>query len=127
VPIVAQDQFHALASQEGVTLSLAESAVVLRVLKPPVNLVLTVPDNVFEWFVSVSNSETGGTVEDWVDHYGAPGAQLQAEMSSEVLSFARNLLDRPLRFSETQGKTVLEWRIGDDWCQCVPLEQGNEY
>lgn len=38
------------------------------------NLVLTVPDDVFEWFVSVSNSETGGTVEDWVDHYGVPRA-----------------------------------------------------
>jgi hypothetical protein len=87
VPIVARDQFHALASQEGVTLSPGESAVVLRVSRPPVNLVLTVPDNVFEWFVSVSNSETGGTVEDWVDHYGAPRAQLQAEMASEVLSF----------------------------------------
>jgi hypothetical protein len=63
---------------------------------------------------------TGGTVEDWVDHYGAPRAQLRTEMPSEVLSFALNVVGRHLRFSETQGQLVLEWRIGDDWCQCVP-------
>ena len=125
MPIVARDQLHALASQEGVTLSPAKSAAVLRVSRPPVNLVLTVPDNVFEWFVSVSNSETGGTIEDWADHYGAPREQLQAEMASEVLSFARNVVGRHLRFSETQGKLVLEWRIGDDWRQCVPFAPGD--
>ena len=60
----------------------------------------------------------------WADHYGAPRAQLQAEMASEVLSFARNVVGRHLRFSETKDKLVLEWRIGDDWCQCVPFAAG---
>jgi hypothetical protein len=78
--------------------------VVLRVSRPPVNLALTVPDDILEWFVSVSNSETSGTVEDWVDYYDDPRAQLQAEMASEIISFARNLADRPLRFSGSSDR-----------------------
>jgi hypothetical protein len=40
-------------------------------------------------------------------------------MRADVLRFIENALARPLRLAD--NALVLEWHVGEDWAQAVPL------
>jgi hypothetical protein len=79
--------------------------------------------------VEVNDGSSGRKIEDWCDYAGYDAAaeqELSEDMRTDVMRFIENVLVRPLRVA-VNGRT-LEWHVGKDWLQAVPLvpaaEQG---
>lgn len=49
---------------------------------------VTIPKNVFEWFVLVSDAKEGKEIwSDWMDHYDDSDEHLEIEMSDRIAGF----------------------------------------
>ena len=108
--------------ERGVTLSEASGHVKLNIVRSGILLSVLIPRAVPEWWVEVSDMSSGAKVEDWCDYagYNAASAETLADdMRTDVLSFVENAVARPLR-TVADGR-VLEWNVGGDWRQAVPL------
>jgi hypothetical protein len=107
-----------------VTLSETLGHVKLRIVRSEVSLSLSVliPRTVLEWWVEVDIASSGKKVEDWreyADYDATQKQELSEDMRTDVVRFIENVLARPLRIAEN-GR-VLEWHVGKDWLQAVPL------
>ena len=108
--------------ERGVTLSEAPGHVKLNIVRPGILLSVLIPRDVLEWWIEVSDMASGAKVEDWCDYAGYDASTKQEpseDMRTDVLRFIENVVARPRRV--TQDGHVLQWHIGGDWCQAVPL------
>jgi hypothetical protein len=101
----------------------------LRIDRAEAQNLLTVPRHVLEWTVEATCPATSRKVSDWCDYCGyddTPEDQLAVDMARDVRSFARAIIDRPLRFREQRDllkpELVLEWQHNARWSSAVPLE-----
>jgi hypothetical protein len=101
-------------------------AVVLVLDRLGIQVTVTVPTNVLEWWVEAASGAAGLCVKDWCDYQGydsAPWAQLDLDMAADVTQFVAGLLNRELRLVQTgRPAPVLEWVVENEWCQAVPLK-----
>ena len=116
--------------ERGVTLSETSGHVSLSIVRSAASLSILIPRTVLEWWVEVLDAASGKKIEDWCDYSGyesTPDYELSEAMRADVVCFIENVLMRPLRV--TQDGCVLEWHVGKDWLQAVPLmgdgEPGN--
>ncbi|MCP5021088.1 MAG: hypothetical protein GY930_04855 [bacterium] len=117
---------------EGVSLRELDSALVMTVRRDCIEVEITVPYRVLEWFVSVRQAESGNHVEDWCDYTGydaAPIDSLADDMADDLRTFINALLERPIRFTSTKGalgtRHALEWLASGGWSHAVPFgDQG---
>ena len=75
-----------------------------------------------EWWVEVNDTSSGKKVVDWCDYAGYDASteqELSEDMRTDVLRFIENVVARPLRVAENGH--ILQWHIGGDWFQAVPL------
>lgn len=108
--------------ERGVTLSETPGHVKLNIVRLGIAMSVLIPRDVLEWWVAVSDIASGAKIEDWCDYTGYDATSTQAlseDMRTEVLSFLENAVARPLRIV-AHGR-VLEWNVGGDWLQAVPL------
>lgn len=113
---------HRFVDERGVTLSEAPGHVKLNIVRSGISLYVLIPRDVLEWWVEVSDTASGAMVEDWCDYAGydaTPARALSEDMRSDVLSFVESAVARPLRM--VANGRVLEWNVGGDWLQAVPL------
>lgn len=57
---------------------------------------VTVPYRAYEWFADVTRN--GKQIwSDWMDHYGASGGELDAEMAEDIAAFIERVISSELR------------------------------
>jgi hypothetical protein len=101
-------------------------AVQLHVRHDELEVVVTVPKAVREWFVEVTDTATGTRAEDWCDYDGydaTPTERLDQDMADDVAHFVQTLLSSELRF-EVASRAKLLWKVANAWQQAVPLDAG---
>lgn len=101
-------------------------AVQLHVKHVTLEVVVTVPMTVREWFVEATDVSTGTRTEDWCDYYGCDSSsaeRLDHDMAEDVSRFVDKLLGSELKF-ELGGRSRLLWKVHDIWQQAVPLDAG---
>ena len=97
----------------------------LNIVRAEVALSVLIPRHVPEWWVEVNDSASGRKIADWCDYAGydaTAGQALSERMRTDVVRFIENVLARPLRV----GESMLEWHVGREWSQAVPLETDAE-
>ena len=99
-------------------------AVQLHVKHEQLEVVVTVPRTVREWFVEATDLATGTRAEDWCDYDGCDSTspeRLDLNMAEDVDHFVQRLLNSELKF-EVSGRAKLLWKISNSWQQAVPLD-----
>jgi len=90
-------------------------------------ITITVPLQVFEWYVDAKGDGTGLEAHDWYDYagYESDGNEdLDHAMAEDLTRFLENVLTRPLRMREpgSRLRAALDWQTDGSWKQCVPLK-----
>lgn len=106
--------------------SLAErgEAVLLKVKRGTLEVVVTVPRTVREWFVEATDVASGARAEDWCDYDGYDDSSEQSrdlDMAEDVSRFVERLLSRELKL-EVGRRSKLLWNDSASWRQAVPLD-----
>ena len=105
-------------------------AVEISLHRAGLQVTVTVPISVLEWFVEASDRTSGASVEDWCDYEGHDAThaeQLDLAMAEDVEKFVSQLLRSELRIDKRgSSKIALEWKVGDAWEQAVPLKASEE-
>jgi hypothetical protein len=112
---------------QSVTLWETPGHVTVRIVRSEVSLSVLIPRAVLEWWVEVTDASTEKKVEDWrdySDYAAAPEGELSEDMRTDVVSFIENVVARPLRFAE--NRRILQWHVGKEWVQAVPLAREAE-
>ncbi|MGC3945567.1 MAG: hypothetical protein QM762_13790 [Chryseolinea sp.] len=80
-------------------------------------IVITIPHNVFEWFVDVFDVQDKKIYSNWIDHYGDTGTKLKSEMKEAVENFIKTVTAYPLRVvaSATPERSILEVYRDEMW------------
>ncbi len=108
--------------ERGITMSEAPGHVLVHIDRFEVSLSILIPRAVLEWWVEVDDRATGGKFQDWCDYQGYDASSVQElseDMRADVVRFIENVVARPLRV--VANGRVLQWNVGGDWCQAVPL------
>ena len=119
----ASQRLLAIALPSHASLADRGSAVQLHVRQGTLEVMVTVPTCVREWFVEASDAKTGARTEEWCDYdgYGAASVQsLDLDMAEDVLDFVNRLLSSELML-EASGRARLLWKVADVWEQAVPF------
>lgn len=58
---------------------------------------ITLPDNLFEWFIDVFDINGQKLVSTWVDHYGDTHENLVNEMRNEIIGFIKIVSENKTR------------------------------
>lgn len=62
---------------------------------------LTIPDDVFEWFVHVHDKDGKLLHSEWNDHYGSPNDTLKHERQTDIDQFITEIHNGTLSFTGT--------------------------
>src|SRR4051812_42763284 len=84
------------------------SSIELALRKPPLTISITVPLEVFEWYVDVTEPSTRLEAHDWYDYAGYESKRdedLDREMAQDLAEFLGNILERPLRMRASGNKS----------------------
>ncbi len=104
------------------------AAMLLHVKRGTLEVVVTVPRSVREWFVDASDVESGARAADWCDYDGYDISDIERrdlDMAEDVLDFVNCLLSRELKLEKTRGRAKLLWKVSDVWEQAVPFWTGS--
>ncbi len=134
------DQFE---DHPDVSLRVSGEARELELARDGVMVRVTVPDNVLEWFVDVTESDCV-VAQDWADYEGyddTPPEALAVSMTEDIAEFLEKLLQCDLRLvpgepgvfddfarkyfrrkkKPARKKCILEWEVDGAWKQAVPF------
>ncbi len=84
-------------------------------------IVITIPHNVFEWFVEVFDKQGKKVHSNWIDHYGDTEVNLKSEMKESVEGFILAVTKHPLRLIDL-GKpeqSILEIYRNEQWTDTI--------
>lgn len=90
----------------------------VRVTKAGIEVVVTVPHTVLEWYVDAMDAGAGREWHEWFDYEGydsTPRADLDAAMASDVRAFVSAVVERDLRMMREGKNALLEWRLDGAW------------
>ena len=84
-------------------------------------VVITIPHNVFEWFVDVFDASGSKVHSNWIDHYGDTDAKLKSEMKESVEKFVDTITRNPLRLirADKPEQSTLEVYADEMWTTIV--------
>jgi hypothetical protein len=113
--------------RDDMTVAEASERFEIVIRRDDVQLTVTVPKGVFEWFVAAKGPD-GAKVSDWCDYEGydgSPASGLDRDMARDIDAFLSNALRRELRFVSLPAlvgeKRRLEWLVDGAWRVAVPL------
>lgn len=113
----------------GVTIAMKGEALELLLVRDDLDVRVTVPKNVLEWFVDVEHRASGSRATDWCDYEGydnTPRPVLEERMANEVAAFVGRLVASELRCvvdSKRPNQCRLEWWLDTYWHQAVPFSE----
>jgi hypothetical protein len=123
---LAYQRIRELSLPPNALLEVETSCVRLKVTHERIEVRLTVPTDVLEWFADATDLETGFRAQDWCDYEGyddTPNEQLDRDMEEDVMAFVSGLLTSNLRFQASGKKSGrLLWNLDGTWRQAIPLE-----
>jgi hypothetical protein len=105
----------------GASVAECGETVQLHVRHDALEVVVTVPKAVREWFVEATDTSTGARTEDWCDYDGYDSPSPDKDMADDVSRFVDRLLGSELKF-ETGPRNRLLWKASGSWRQAVPLD-----
>ena len=120
--IEAFDRLRQYEGRPGVTVAPKGEALELTLVRGDIEVRVTVPENLLEWFVDAKPRGARSGASDWFDYEGydeTPFAALEQDMAEEMSAFVDQLIERDLRYVEE--KNVLEWSVDGQWQQAVPF------
>ena len=123
---LASQRLLALPLPDGASRATRGEAILLLVRRSTLEVVVTVPVTVREWFVEAKDTASGMRVEDWCDYDGyddSPTEQLERDMADDVSQFVQRLLTRDLRLVVEQRSVQLLWKVKDSWQRAVPIDE----
>ena len=103
-----------------------QNAIELVVRRNGLVITITVPHEVFEWFVDVEDRAAGLKAHDWYDYAryeSGRASNFDREMAADLRSFIENIAERPLRMIDADPRKssgVLEWQQDGTWAAAVP-------
>ena len=125
MPTLAFQGLRRFGDHQEVLLRTHGQALELRVIRQEIEVTVTLPESVLEWFVHVRSLKTGSSCSDWIDYQrydNGSVAENEQEMCDDVMSFVTQLLARDLRYVEApESPSRLEWLVDQGWQQAVPL------
>jgi len=80
-------------------------------------IIVTIPHDVFEWYVDVFDRNGRKVLSNWLDHYGETQTNLRAEMKESVEGFIVAVTKHPLRLIEGRKpeQSILQIYRNDRW------------
>jgi len=90
-------------------------------------LSVLIPRAVLEWWVEAEDRVSGTRLKDCCSYDGYDAAlvrELAEDMRADVVRFIENAVARPLRV--VASGAVLQWNVGGEWVQAIPLVPENE-
>lgn len=80
-------------------------------------VVITIPHNLFEWFVDVFDIQNQKIYSNWLDHYGDTNENLKSEMKESVERFIQAITQYPLRvvIASVTEQSTLEIYVDEKW------------
>ena len=118
-----------LAHEHNVTLETRGGSQVMSFIRSGLIIEVTVPFDVLEWFINVSNSDGSASMGWWCDYCGydkTPLAELASRMASDIDKLVSGLGKRQLRLIPLQKSRLarflrsptqhqLDWLIDGQW------------
>lgn len=128
------EMLNKLSDEHGLALQAVGDAQVLQFQKNGIDVTVTVPFDVLEWFIDASEVGSVAATDWWCDYSGyddTPHEGLASTMSSDIEELVSGLLVRRLRlfrppaslFSKIQhlpARYRLEWWIDERWEEALP-------
>ena len=125
------------------SLSVSGEANVLKIARCGLEIQVTVPVDVLEWFADAFEGDAP-EVKDWWEYEGydkTPREELARLMSSDIEDFITGLLTRNIRLAispetrmdefvsklklllgkQSTGRVILEWEVDGVWQQALPF------
>ncbi|MBK9526209.1 MAG: hypothetical protein IPO39_16120 [Bacteroidetes bacterium] len=118
------NDFSYLGNLPFVSYSIEDTVQTLEITHPD-NLIIEIEiiDGIFEWFVTIYNSNRIKLVSDWDDHYGKPKDVLKLERQNAVDEFVKNLLNHKLRYKFEKrifrNVTCVQMFKDDNWIEVI--------
>jgi hypothetical protein len=84
-------------------------------------IIITIPHNVFEWYVDVFDKNGAKVYTNWLDHFGDNESNLRTEMKESVQGFMLAVTKYPLRLI-VDGKpeqSILQVYRDDMWVDMI--------
>lgn len=133
--MVANAESQALLRSYAVTVLDSElvelqNAIELRLQRAGLMIVITLPNDVPEWFVDVEDFGTSLKFHDWYDYAGYERStveQTDRDIAADLRLLVRHMLENPLRVRAVRQrgtKAVLESQVNGAWKHIVSRIQG---
>lgn len=88
----------------------------LNTLDKNYKIQITLPDNIFEWFIAVLDLNGQKLVSTWVDHYGDTNENLKTEMKTEIENFIKTVSTFKTRIIDlADNKKTLQYLDNQTW------------
>jgi len=84
-------------------------------------IVITMPNNIFEWYINVFDRTDRKVHTNWLDHYGDNKVNLESEMKESVQGFINAVMKHPVRLSGDikTGLSTLEVYRDNEWSDMI--------
>ena len=90
----------------------------LEIMNPHNYLIkITIPDRIFEWFISILDDKQNELMSDWEEHYGSPKEILKTERQQSIEEFVEKVANYPLRLKQEKRPSILsiEFLKDNNW------------
>lgn len=126
VAAMSRDDIIEYARSRGLAVTRENDAHSIVADAAPYRVEVTVPDTVYEWFITVKDGAQREVFTDWCEHYETEGGQnLEAEMAGEIIGFLSLIGPGRVRVHAPrtdaarlevsyQGEWLDPWQITDD-------------
>ncbi len=113
------NDFSNLKILPNLTYSIDEKSTQFLDIKNPSNylIIITIPDYIFEWFITVFDDRQNELMSDWMDHYGSPNDILKIERQQSIEEFAKHVAKYQLRIRPEKQLSFssIEFLIDNKW------------
>ena len=98
------NDFSLFSAEDGIEYSIDKQSTqrLKTKLNNNITVELTIPNNIFEWFVDVFDNHNVKLISDWYDGYGEKKEILIKERQLEIESFIQNITNNKIRFIQNK-------------------------
>jgi hypothetical protein len=92
----------------------AKQILILHSVNETLSIQITLPNNLFEWFINILDSSGQIVASTWVDHYGNSDEELKKEMRDEINQFIKMVSTHQTRVTSGEKKTF-QYYESENW------------
>lgn len=84
---------------------------------------ITIPSDIFEWFINVFDDKNVKLISDWYEVYGEKKEDLIKERQLEIETFIQNIINNKIRFVQNKKGFILtslfQYEIDGIWIDLI--------